>query len=84
MTRFPDRSETAFSPKISALFHLNDNFSLDYNPANPAPNGYAVFGQVISGTETIGAIGRVATGPRAGLSNVPTQDVVVQGMLRLP
>ncbi|MBP7475011.1 MAG: TonB-dependent receptor [Pyrinomonadaceae bacterium] len=31
VTSFPDREESSFSPKISALFHLNDRFSLYAN-----------------------------------------------------
>ncbi len=31
MTAFPDREESSFSPKISALFHLSDRFSLYAN-----------------------------------------------------
>ena len=64
--------------------NLQDNFSLDRNASNPSPNGYAVFGQAISGTATVDAIGRVATGVKAGFSDVPTQDVVIRGMLKLP
>lgn len=28
LTDFPDRSETAFSPRVAALYEINDNFSL--------------------------------------------------------
>ncbi len=31
ITTFPDREETSFSPKIAALFHLSDRFSLYAN-----------------------------------------------------
>ena len=40
--------------------------------------GYAVFGKVVSGTEVVDAIERVATGNRAGHGDVPVQDVVIE------
>ena len=78
------RSSDPNSATSQFYINLQDNFSLDRDPANPSPNGYAVFGQVISGTATVDAIGRVATGTRSGVADVPTQDVVVRGLLRLP
>lgn len=81
MARDPNVPDSATS---QFYVNLDDNPSLDYNPSNPSPNGYAVFGQVISGATTVDAIGRVTTGTRAGFNDVPVQDVVVRGMLRLP
>jgi peptidyl-prolyl cis-trans isomerase B (cyclophilin B) len=40
--------------------------------------GYAVFGKVVSGTEVVDAIERVATGNRGGHGDVPLQDVVIE------
>ncbi|WP_157266250.1 peptidylprolyl isomerase [Azohydromonas aeria] len=40
--------------------------------------GYAVFGKVVSGTEVVDAIERVATGNRGGHGDVPVQDVVIE------
>ena len=67
---------------------LDNNACLDIgsNAACPGKdvNGYAVFGQVISGTAVVDAIGAVANGTFAGFSNVPTTDVVIRSAVRLP
>ena len=59
-------------------FYVNlvDNRSLDYqNPANP---GYAVFGRVLIGIETIDQIAGVQTATVNGFANVPRVDVILQ------
>lgn len=66
------------------FINLVDNHSLDYNPNIQGPNGYAVFGQVISGTSVVDAIGMVATENAGGLADVPVQDVVIRSVVRLP
>jgi peptidyl-prolyl cis-trans isomerase B (cyclophilin B) len=45
--------------------------------------GYAVFGKVVSGTEVVDAIERVATGNRAGHGDVPVQDVVIERVVEV-
>ncbi|MEM8732579.1 MAG: peptidylprolyl isomerase [Planctomycetota bacterium] len=42
--------------------------------------GYAVFGKVISGSEVVDKIGKVATGVKAGMSDVPEEPVVIQSV----
>ena len=70
----------------TSQFYINlvDNPALDYSAAVVSPNGYAVFGQVISGTAVVDTIGAVATTTTAGLSDVPVQDLVIRGMVSLP
>lgn len=58
--------------------------ALDYDPSITTPNGYAVFGQVISGTAVVDAIGAVATATTGGLQNVPVQDLVISSVVRMP
>jgi cyclophilin family peptidyl-prolyl cis-trans isomerase len=60
------------------------NPGLDFSPSLSSPNGYAVFGQVISGTAIVDQIANLATGSVAGFTDVPSQDVVVRSTLRLP
>jgi peptidyl-prolyl cis-trans isomerase B (cyclophilin B) len=45
--------------------------------------GYAVFGKVVSGTEVVDAIERVATGNRGGHGDVPLQDVVIERVVEI-
>lgn len=49
----------------------NDNLFLDYAPGNP---GYAVFGKVIEGMETVDAIADVKTGGQ----DVPVETVTIE------
>ena len=49
----------------------NDNLFLDYAPGNP---GYAVFGKVIEGMETVDAIADVKTGAQ----DVPVETVMIE------
>ena len=78
------RNDMADSATSQFFVNLLDNPALDYNPAVGAPNGYAVFGQVISGLGVLATIAAVPTGTQAGLANLPVRDVVIQGMVRLP
>lgn len=78
------RTGVADSATSQFFINLLDNPALDYNPALATANGYAVFGQVISGTAVVDALGVVATTTVAGLSNVPVQDVLIQSIVRMP
>jgi len=63
----------------TAQFFINvaDNDFLNHTAPNPRGWGYAVFGKVVEGTETVDAIKAVPTGARAGHQDVPTDDVVI-------
>lgn len=78
------RTNVANSATSQFFVNLVANPNLDYNAANASPNGYAVFGQVISGTAVVDAIGTVATASAGGLTDVPVQDVVIRSMVRMP
>lgn len=78
-TNVPDSATSQF------YINLLDQPTLDYNPGAGIPNGYAVFGQVISGREVVDAIGTVATATStSGLPNVPVQDIVINSAVRMP
>lgn len=59
--------------------NLVDNTSLDYTSTQA---GYTVFGRVLSGMETVDAIGAVETESRQGFNDVPVDDVVVYRVYR--
>jgi len=42
--------------------------------------GYAVFGKVVEGTEVVDKIGKVKTGNKAGMGDVPLEPVVIQSV----
>ena len=68
----------------TAQFFINhdDNEKLDY----PSPDGwgYAVFGRVVKGMETVDRIADVYTTSRRDMDNVPEKDVVIERVTRLP
>ena len=78
------RTSAPNSATSQFFVNLVDNAALDYNPANALPNGYAVFGQVIHGTAVVDAMANVATGAVAGFLDVPVDDIVIRGMVRVP
>jgi cyclophilin family peptidyl-prolyl cis-trans isomerase len=55
------------------FFNLSDNVALD-----TASGGYAVFGKIVSGLPLLDALAGVATSTQYGLSDFPSQSVVVQ------
>lgn len=79
-------ARTSAPDSATSQFFINplDNQGLDYNAAQTGPNGYAVFGLVISGTAVVDAIGSVATATTVGRSDVPVQDVLIQSIVRMP
>lgn len=64
----------------SAQFFINtkDNDFLDFKSETPEGWGYAVFGKVISGFETVDKIESVLTGSRGRYDDVPQTPVVIK------
>ena len=63
----------------TAQFFINtvDNNFLDFRGESGAAWGYAVFGQVIEGMETVDAIRAVSTGNQNGHGDVPNETVMI-------
>ncbi len=70
-TGIPDSATSQF------FINLKNNDFLNANPS-PEPNGYAVFGKVVSGMEVVDKIRAVPTGNKAGHQNVPLEPVVIK------
>jgi len=66
----------------TAQFFINlvDNAFLDNSPGN---FGYAVFGKVVDGMDTVDAIAKVRTSRRRGHDDVPAEDIVIQSARRV-
>lgn len=62
------------------FINLVDNDFLDHAPGN---FGYAVFGKVVDGLDTIDRIAKERTGRRKGHDDVPVTDVVIQSAKRV-
>ncbi len=66
----------------SSQFFINtvDNPFLDFTGETVQGYGYAVFGQVVEGLETLDAIRNVATGSQGGYDDVPSSPVVIESV----
>lgn len=64
----------------SAQFFINvkDNAFLDHSAPTAQGWGYAVFGEVVEGSDVIDKIKGVSTGNKAGHSDVPMDDVIIE------
>jgi len=73
-------ARTSVPHSATSQFFINtaDNDFLNFSAPTAQGWGYAVFGKVISGTEIVDAIEKVATG-RSGMNeDVPKEDVVIE------
>ena len=73
-------ARTNIPNSATSEFYINlvDNLSLDYkNAANP---GYAVFGKVITGKAVLDALANMPTTTQYGLSDFPSQSLVIQSV----
>ena len=63
----------------TAQFFINvgNNDFLNFTAPNARGFGYAVFGKVVEGQEVVDKIKTVATGTNRGMSDWPTEDVVI-------
>jgi cyclophilin family peptidyl-prolyl cis-trans isomerase len=74
------RTNAPHSATSQFFVNLKDNDFLDYRPGN---HGYAVFGRVLEGMDTIDRIAAVATGRRQGFTDAPMEDVIIQTARRI-
>lgn len=73
------RTNDIHSATAQFFINLVDNDFLNHSPGN---YGYAVFGRVTSGMETIDAIAGVPTTRRRGHGDVPVDEVIVLSVTR--
>ena len=71
------RTAVVDSATSQFFINVNDNTPLDYRGKTPELFGYAVFGQVVEGMETVDAIRQVKTGSKMGHSDVPVEPVTI-------
>ena len=69
------RSSQLNSATSQFFFNLSDNAALD-----TANGGYAVFGKVTSGISVLDEMAKVPTTAQFGLSDFPSQSVIVQSV----
>lgn len=70
------RTDEPDSARSQFFVNMGDNSSLDYTgPSNP---GYAVFGRIIKGFDTVARISQLPTTSIASFTDVPGKPVLVQ------
>jgi cyclophilin family peptidyl-prolyl cis-trans isomerase len=73
-------ARTGVRDSATSQFFINvkDNEFLNYSGESQQGWGYAVFGKVVEGKETVDKIKKVPTGNAGGHQNVPTTPVVIE------
>jgi len=72
------RTQIVDSATAQFFINLVDNAFLNHRDPTPNGYGYAVFGQVADGMETVDAIAKVSTGNHGFHQDVPTEAVVIE------
>ncbi len=71
------RTNDPHSATSQFFINLKDNDFLNHTSESPAGWGYAVFGKVTDGLETIDEIAKVQTGNRGHHGDVPVEEVTI-------
>ena len=73
-------ARTGVRDSATSQFFINvkDNDFLNYSGESQQGWGYAVFGKVVEGKDTVDKIRKVATGNTGGHQNVPSTAVVIE------
>jgi peptidyl-prolyl cis-trans isomerase A (cyclophilin A) len=74
------RTSDISSATSQFFVNLSDNAFLDHGPRD---YGYAVFGRVTEGMETVDKIAKVKTGRRKGYQDAPMDDVIITSAKRV-
>ena len=72
------RTSDPHSATSQFFINLENNPNLDHTSETPQGWGYAVFGTVIEGFETVEAIAAVTTGSSGHHQDVPVEEITVQ------
>lgn len=72
------RTQVVDSATSQFFINVQDNEFLNHRDKTPAGYGYAVFGRVIEGMETVDAIRKVPTGNKGMHQDVPREPVLIE------
>ncbi len=77
-------ARTSVVDSATSQFFINvvDNGFLDFKTPDAQGFGYCVFGEVVSGMETVDAIRKVRTGNKGGHADVPAETVEILSVVR--
>ena len=76
-------ARTSVPDSATSQFFINTANNASLNHPNPDGNGYAVFGKVVSGMETVAKIAKVKTGRSGPHGDVPAEPVVIESVSRV-
>jgi peptidyl-prolyl cis-trans isomerase A (cyclophilin A) len=76
-------ARTSVPDSATSQFFINTVNNASLNHPNPDGNGYAVFGKVVSGMETVEKIAKVKTGRSGPHGDVPTDPVLIESVSRV-
>ncbi|MGD2137167.1 MAG: peptidylprolyl isomerase [Gammaproteobacteria bacterium] len=71
------RTSDPHSATAQFFINVNDNSFLDYTAPTPQGWGYAVFGRVVDGMDTVRSIEKVDTGSKHGHQDVPMTEILI-------
>ncbi len=77
------RTMDPHSATAQFFINVSDNDFLNHSGKNMQGWGYAVFGRVVEGENTLDKIRAVATGNRAGHQDVPVETVAIKSITRV-
>jgi cyclophilin family peptidyl-prolyl cis-trans isomerase len=72
------RTNVRDSATSQFFINVKDNAFLNYSGESPQGYGYAVFGKVVEGQDTVDKIKNVPTGTQRGMGDVPVTPVVIE------
>ena len=72
------RTSVVDSATSQFFINVSDNSFLNHSAPTPQGFGYAVFGKVTSGLDTVDAILQVRTGNKGMHQDVPVQEITIQ------
>ena len=70
----------AHSASSQFFINVKDNDFLNHSAPTPQGWGYCVFGKVINGMDVVDKIKGLATTNKAGHSDVPVEDIVIENV----
>ena len=74
------RTSAPHSATSQFFINVSDNLFLDHKDESDQGWGYAVFGRIIDGMDTVNRIKACETTSRAGHQDVPVEDVVIESI----
>jgi peptidyl-prolyl cis-trans isomerase A (cyclophilin A) len=77
-------ARTSDPNSATSQFFINLVDNKDSLDPNPRSAGYAVFGKVVSGMDTVDAIAKVPTGRRGPHDDVPLKPIIIKSARRKP